>query len=134
MTLTMTNVVQDAIAHALINRFERRPYFPLSISNTAVLDAPRLTMALDLDPTVGTAENDLAQCKLTLSLSGAAEREERILHGLLELIGTLHGGNFDCRPYVVVDVVFERAAFIRQEQAAECSVVAEFAVSCLDDS
>lgn len=132
MTLTMTDIVQDAIADVLVDRFERRPYFPLSISNPAILDAPRLTMALA--PAAGTAENDLAQCKLTLALSDTAEREERVLNGLLELIGTLHGGNFDCRPYVVVDVVFERAAFTRQDQPELCSVVAEFAVSCLDDS
>ncbi|MBW7835670.1 MAG: hypothetical protein H3C28_03435 [Sphingomonadales bacterium] len=132
MTLMMTDIVQNAIAHALVDRFERRPYFPLSISNAAELDAPRVTLALN--PAAGTAENDLAQCKLTLSLRDAAAREERVLHSLLELIGVLHNGNFDCRPYVVVDVVFERAAFVRQEQTAECSAVAEFAVSCLDDS
>lgn len=132
MTLTMTDIVQTAIAHVLVDRFERRPYFPLSISSAAELDAPRVTLALN--PAAVTVENDLAQCKLTLSLSDAAEREERVLHSLLEFIGALHGGNFDCRPYVVVDVVFERAAFVRQDQTAECSVVAEFAVSCLDDS
>ncbi|HEY8353320.1 MAG TPA: hypothetical protein VIK87_12310, partial [Sphingomonadales bacterium] len=126
---------QRAITEMLVQQFERRPYSRVAITSAGRADEPRLSVVAHglADPHEIPPTEPLERCGITVSLTTAAEREDRGMQALLEVVSFLHDADVTAEDLVILDYAFRMARLERDPAQERSRCLADFTLTLLRD-